>query len=86
MVSLAASVAWSLAQQGVLLSFVSQDYEASGDVFGFLDFLAAVQPKPGISVLDTLAGSTDYSLVLTAQKRGTIPSAMWASAYFVFLD
>ena len=86
MVSLAASVAWSLAQQGVLLSFVSQDYEASGDVFGFLDFLAAVQPKPGISVLDTLAGSTDYSLVLTAQKRGTIPAAMWASAYFVFLD
>src|SRR5213080_4724970 len=86
MVSLAASVAWSLAQQGVLLSFVSQDYEASGDVFGFLDFLAAVQPKPGISVLDTLAGSTDYSLVLTAQKRGTIPGAMWASAYFVFLD
>jgi len=86
MVSLAASVAWRLAQQGVLLSFVSQDYEASGDVFGFLDFLAAIQPKPGISVLDTLAGSTDYSLVLTAQKRGTIPAAMWASAYFVFLD
>src|SRR5437773_5830077 len=86
MVSLGASIAWSLAQQGVLLSFVSQDYEATGDVFGFLDFLAAVQPKPAVSILDTLAGSTDYSLVLTAQKRGTIPAAMWASAYFVFLD
>lgn len=86
MVSLAASVAWRLAQQGVLLSFVSQDYEASGDVFGFLDHLATIQPKSGTSVLDTLAGSTDYSLVLTAQKRGTIPAAMWASAYFVFLE
>jgi uncharacterized protein (DUF58 family) len=86
MVSLGASIAWNLAQQGVLLSFVSQDYEATGDVFGFLDFLAAVQPKPAVSILDTLAGSTDYSLVLTAQKRGTIPAAMWASAYFVFLE
>lgn len=86
MVSLAASVAWRLAQQGVLLSFVSQGYEASGDVFGFLDHLAAIQPKSGTSVLDTLAGSTDYSLVLTAQKRGTIPALMWASAYFVFLE
>ena len=86
MVSLAASVAWRLAQQGVLLSFVSQDYEATGDVFGFLEFLAGIQPKSGSSVLDTLSGSTDYSLVLTSQKRGTIPAAMWASAYFVFLE
>jgi len=86
MVSLAASVTWRLAQQGVLLSFVSQEYEASGEVFGFLDYLAAIQPKFGTSVLDTLAGSTDYSLVLTAQKRGTISAAMWASAYFVFLE
>ena len=86
MVSLAASVAWRLSQQGVLLSFVSQEFEATGEVFGFLDYLAAIQPKSGTSVLDTLAGSTDYSLVLTAQKRGTIPAAMWASAYFVFLE
>lgn len=86
MVSLAASVGWRLSQQGVLLSFVSQEYDATGDVFGFLDFLAAVQPKNGTSVLESLAGSTDYSLVLTAQKRGTIPASMWASAYFVFLD
>jgi uncharacterized protein (DUF58 family) len=86
MVSLAASVAWRLAQQGVLLSFVSQEYDATGDVFGFLDYLAAVQPKNGSSILESLPGSTDYSLVLTAQKRGTIPASMWASAYFVFLD
>lgn len=86
MVSLAASVAWRLSQQGVLLSFVSQEYEAGSDVFSFLDYMAAIQPKAGTSVLDTLAGSTDYSLVLTAQKRGTIPAAMWASAYFVFLE
>ena len=86
MVSLTASVAWRLAQQGVLLSFVSQEYQSTGDVFGFLEYIAAVQPRPVPSVLGTLSGSTDYSLVLTAQKRGSIPAATWASAYFLFLE
>ena len=86
MISLAASAAWRLAQEGVLLSFVSQDYDSVGDVYGFLEYLATLAPKNGPSILDSLAGSTDYSLVLTAQKRGTIPAAMWASAYFVFVE
>jgi len=86
MVSLAASVAWRLAQQGVLLSFVSQEYQATGDVFGFLEYIAAVQPRHVPSVLSNLSSSTDYSLVITAQKRGSIPPATWASAYFLFLE
>jgi len=32
------------------------------------------------------ASKTDYSVVFTAEKRGTIPASMWASAYFVFAD
>jgi len=84
MVSLAASAAWRLEKESVFLSFVSQDYEAIGDVFGFLEHMATVQPKNAPSVLETLPASTAYSLVFTAQKRGTIPAAMWASAYFVF--
>ena len=86
MVSLAASAAWRLEQQSVFLSFVSQEYESIGDIFGFLEHLATIQPKNAPSVLDTLTNSTAYSLVFTAQKRGTIPAAMWASAYFVFLE
>jgi uncharacterized protein (DUF58 family) len=86
MISLAASAAWRLAQQNVFLSFVSQDYQGSGDVHDFLEFLATLEPKAGVGVLETLSGSTDYSLVLTAQKRGTIPPVLWASAYFVFLE
>jgi hypothetical protein len=84
MVSLAASAAWRLEKERVFLSFVSQEYEAIGDVFGFLEHLATIQPKNAPSVLETLPASTAYSLVFTAQKRGTIPAAMWASAYFVF--
>ena len=86
MVSVAATVGWRLAQQGVLLSFVSQDFEVTGEVFSFLEYLSAVQPKSGPSVLEDMANSTDYSLVVTAQKRGTIHAAMWASAYFVFQE
>jgi uncharacterized protein (DUF58 family) len=86
MVSLGASIAWRLAQEGVLLSFVSQEFQGIGDVYSWLEYLATIEPKAGTSVLDTLASSTDYSLVLTGQKRGSIPASMWATAYYVFVD
>ena len=86
MVSLAASAAWLMAEQGVCLSFVSQEYEGVGDVFGFLEHLATLQLKTGPSIIETLPSSTDYSLVLTAQKRGSIPASMWPSGYFLFVE
>ena len=86
MVSVAASAAWRLAEQSVFLSFVSQEYEGAGDIYDFLEYLATIQPKAVPSVIETLASSTDYSLVLTAQKRGTVPAAMWASGYFLFIE
>jgi hypothetical protein len=86
MLSLAASLAFRLSQENVFLSFVSQEYESIGDVYGFLAHLANLAPKAGQSLLETLPGSTDYSVVFTAEKRGTIPASMWAAAYFVFTD
>ena len=86
MVSLAASLAWRLTQEHVFLSFVSQEYEGTGDIYGFLESMASVAPKSGPSLLETLRGSTDYSVVFTAEKRGTIPASMWATSYFVFTE
>lgn len=86
MVSLAASLLWRLAQEGVLTSFISQEYESSGDVYGVLRYLATAAPKSGPSVLENLSASTDYSVVFTSEKRGTIPAGMWASSYFVFVE
>ena len=60
--------------------------EGIGDVYGFLQHMATIAIKPGPSLLETLRGSTDYSVVFTAEKRGTIPASMWAAAYFVFAD
>jgi uncharacterized protein (DUF58 family) len=86
MVSLAASVVWRLMQQNVFLSFISQEYEGTGDVYGFLGYLATITPRSEPSVLEALSGSTDYSLVFTTKKRGTIPAALWAGSYFVFVE
>jgi uncharacterized protein (DUF58 family) len=86
MVSMAASITWRMAQEGVMLSFISQEFEATNEVYEFLTHLATIEPKPAPSVLDTLASSTDYSLVITAQKRGTIPAAVWTTAYYVFVE
>ena len=86
LISMAASAACRLEKQSVFLSFVSQDYESIGDIYGFLRHMATIEPKNVPSVLETLPASTAYSLVFTSQKRGTIPAAMWASAYFVFVQ
>jgi hypothetical protein len=86
MVSLAASLALRLSRERVFLSFVSQEYEGTGDVYEFLQHMATITPTPGCSLLETLRGSTDYSVVFTAEKRGTIPASMWATAYFVFVE
>ncbi len=86
MVSLAASLTWRLSQQNVFLSFVSQEYGSVGDSYGFLQHLATATPQPGASVLESLAGSTDYSLVFTACRRGTIPASLWANCYFLFAE
>jgi uncharacterized protein (DUF58 family) len=86
MVSLAASLLWRLAEQNIFISFVSQEYEAFGDIFAVLRYLAIVTPKTGESILESLSASTDYSIVFTAHKRGSIPAGAWASSYFVFIE
>jgi len=86
MISLAGSLATRLTKDHVFLSFVSQEYESTEDLYGFLRHMATLAPRPGPSLLETLRGSTDYSVVFTAEKRGTIPASMWAMAYFVFAD
>src|SRR5438309_4761844 len=86
MVSLTASLVWRLAQERIFVAFVSQEYESAGDVFGVLRHLATVAATAGASILETLSASTDYSVVFTVQKRGTIPAGAWASSYFVFIE
>jgi uncharacterized protein (DUF58 family) len=85
-VALAASLAWHFAADTTELSFAGPDYSGSTDVYEFLRYTALVQPSDAPSVLDSLEPTDDYNIVVTARKRGTIPTPLWNCSYFLFLD
>jgi uncharacterized protein (DUF58 family) len=89
-VSLAASLAWHFAGEGTEISFAAPGYEGAPDIYKFLTYLAVVQPekaqpKKAASAIDELPASADYNIIFTARPRGTIPTALWARSYFIFI-
>ena len=85
-VDLTASLAWHFAADPAELSFAGPGCPGTSDVYEFLKYLALVQPRVGDSILRDLAASGDYNVIVTAQARGSIPTHLWASSYFVFMD
>ena len=87
--ALAASLAWHFAAENADLSFAAQGYSGSRDLYRFLSHLAALQPQAAdsnsVSVVDQLPATDDYNIVLTTRARGSIPTALWASSYFIFM-
>jgi len=84
-VALAASLVWHFAGENSQLFFVAPGYQGGTDVFRFLTYLAMVQPNTQGSVLDKLPPSNDFHVILTARARGTIPTALWARGYVLFI-
>jgi len=88
-VALAASLGWHFAGENTDLSFAAPGYQGANDIYDFLRYLALVGPRPAAeapkSVLDELQVSDDYNVILTARPRGSIPTALWACSYFLFL-
>ena len=84
-VALAASLSWHFAGQNTEISFLSQGYSGEPDIYRFLSHLAVAQPQPLPSVVERLQPSDDYNIILTTRARGSIPTALWACSYFVFL-
>ena len=82
---LAASLSWHFAQENADISFVSQGYNGEPDIYRFLAHLAVAQPQPLPSVVESLQPSDDYNIILTTRARGSIPTALWACSYFVFI-
>src|SRR5579863_9745470 len=82
---LAASLSWHFVQENTEISFVSQGYNGGSDIYRFLAHLAVAQPQPFPSVVESLQPSDDYNIILTTLPRGSIPTALWACSYFVFL-
>jgi uncharacterized protein (DUF58 family) len=89
-VSLAASLACHFSSENIELSFAGTDYEGGNNLEDFLRYLAVVQPakpQPGEeeSFLDALPVSTDYNVILSACKPGSLPSALWHTSYVIYM-
>ncbi|HYA23662.1 MAG TPA: DUF58 domain-containing protein [Terriglobales bacterium] len=84
-VALAASLSWHFADENTDISFVAQGYGGGSEIYHFLAYLALVQPQTGPSVVPDLRPSDDYNIIFTTRPRGSIPTALWACSYLVFL-
>ena len=85
-IELAASLAWHFSGEHTELMFAAPGYVGSESIYDFFAYLADVAPKAGESVLDKLQVTDDYNLVFTARPRGSVPTNLWQSSYFVFMN
>lgn len=94
-VTLCAGLAWHFYEISSVMEFRSAGFatrrmSAGEIVYDILRYLASVtplKPQPGTSFLDTLGDTPDiFKIVLTSHPRGTIPSSIWNTAYFVFIS
>jgi uncharacterized protein (DUF58 family) len=85
-VELAASLAWHFSGEQTELLFVAPGYNGSDSIYDFFEYLADVKPESGASVLDKLDVTDDYNLVFTARPRGSVPTPLWQSSYFIFMN
>jgi len=84
-VALAASLSWHFVGENTEVSFVSQGYSGEPDIYRFLAHLAVAEPQSLPSVVESLRPSEDYNIILTTRAHGSIPTALWACSYFVFI-
>jgi hypothetical protein len=100
-VNLAASLAWHFSSTDAELAFLVPGHGRGVDLHEFLARLAVIEPSkhphsrshssaPDIlpeDILRTIDLETagEYNIVLTARPRGSLPTNLWNSSYFVFL-
>ncbi|MGE5110262.1 MAG: DUF58 domain-containing protein, partial [Acidobacteriaceae bacterium] len=85
-VALAASLAWHFAGEHTEISFAGNGYDGDPDIYRFLEYLALIEPSAETSVLEKLRASDEYNLVLTPRPRGSIPTELWETSYFIFMN
>jgi uncharacterized protein (DUF58 family) len=83
-INLAASLAWHFFQDNTELCFAAPRLGRGQDVYGFLEYLALVQPAMSDDFLAEAPTSGQYNILITARQRGKIPTAIWQSSYVVF--
>lgn len=94
-VDLSASLAWHFSNDDAEVSFLLPGTPRTRDLHEFLAALAVIKPaeheKPGEigtpsrDPLCEMNITDEYNIVVTSRKRGTVPTALWNSSYFVFV-
>jgi uncharacterized protein (DUF58 family) len=93
-VNFCACLAWHFYEIDSEMKFRARDREtpvapASEIIYDVLHYLALVEPArqaDGRFLQELAAETGTFKVILTAQPRGSIPTDLWTSAYFVFLD
>lgn len=94
-VSLAACIAWHFYEARAVMQFRTPEMATSmtsaGDIiYRVLRTLAYIKPNTsgsGAAFLESLAAESDsFKIVITSQPQGSIPTALWSSSYFIFVD
>ena len=85
-VALAASLAWHFAGEHTELSFAGNGYDGDPDIYRFLEYLALIEANQEPSVLEQLHAIDEYNVVLTPRPRGSIPTELWQTSYFIFMN
>jgi uncharacterized protein (DUF58 family) len=94
-VRLCAGIAWHFFERNAQLQFRSAGMEtplapAEETIFAILRHLAMAQPlppDPQHALLTNLAASPElFKIIVTSQRRGSIPASLWHTSYVVFLE
>ncbi len=84
-VSLVASIAWHFSNGSNEVNFHAPGYTGPQEALSFLKYLAAVEPSEVPLPLEDVGGGA-YNLVVTARQRGSIPTHLWTTSYFIFVS
>jgi uncharacterized protein (DUF58 family) len=91
-VDLTASLAWHFSREEAEISFLLPGLPETRDLHEFLAALAVIKPlASGAFSKDPLCdmnleSGDEYNIVVTSRLRGTVPTALWNSSYFVFVN
>jgi uncharacterized protein (DUF58 family) len=94
-VTMCAGLAWHFHEINSVLEFRSAGFatprvtagEIIYDVLRCLANVTPLKPPAGISFIDSLEDAADvFKIVLTSQPRGSIPTGLWNSSYFLFMS
>jgi uncharacterized protein (DUF58 family) len=84
-VSLAATLACHFVGENVDLAFAGAEYDGGQHLEDFLRYLALIQPRNSEWVLESMPVSSDFNVIVTSRRPGSIPNSIWECSYVIYM-